>query len=67
MKNVEITDEQIANTLEMTRDELEFLKAKDPKSYEVFRFGALCKLLNLSEEDLITYTDKIKNTAETSA
>ena len=62
MKDIEITDEKIANILDMTAKELAFLKEKDAKSYEVFRFGAMCKVFDLSEEDLLHYIKSKQHT-----
>ncbi len=50
-----ITDEQLAQMLEKSTEEVSTLKKEDPKKYELLLCGALCYQLKLTEEDLKEY------------
>ena len=50
-----ITDEQLAQILEKSTEEIATLKNENPKKYELLLCGALCYQLELTEEDLKEY------------
>ena len=55
-----ITDDEMADTLGRTKLQIEDLKKLNEAQYNVLKTGILCKKLNLNEKDLQKiYDDKL--------
>ena len=61
---MKITDEEIAETLDKTLEEVLEIKTENPAVYEVLMYGMLCRRLSLTEEDLEKYHRKLEKEEE---
>jgi hypothetical protein len=50
--NVEVTDQDMADMLRRTLEEIQELKNSNESEYHVLKTGILCVKLNLNEDDL---------------
>lgn len=50
--NVEVTDQDMADMLRRTLEEIQELKNSNKSEYQVLKTGILCIKLNLNEDDL---------------
>ncbi len=49
---MKVTDQEMAEVLNRTLEEIEALKKSNEAEYKVLKIGILCKKLNLSVDDL---------------
>lgn len=61
---MKITDEEIADALNKTLEEVQNIKQDNPAVYEVLMYGVLCRKLSLNEEDLQKYHKQLEKEEE---
>ncbi len=60
-----VSDEEIAEAIHKSVEEVERIKTTNPQEYEVMKYGVLCVKLSLDEEDLERLSEKIAKQSAT--